>query len=264
MTVLVTGATGNVGSQVVRALRGRGAHVRAFARDPGAEVAAELAVGDFEDAGSIRAALAGADRVFLSSADSPRKVAHETAVIDAAAGAGVGLIVKASTAGADPDSPLAPLAWNGRIEAHLRQSAVPTVILRSSFYMTNVAAQVRDGMLIAPAGSGRIAMIDPRDIGAVAAIVLTTAGHAGRTYRLTGPEAITYERIAEELSLEYVDVREEAAREGMLASGMPDWLVQHLVGAFRLIRAGAFDEVTGTVRAVCGRDPYGFADFARA
>jgi len=277
MTILVCGATGNVGSNVVRALRERGAAVRAFVRDPGR--AAErlggdvaLVAGDFADAESIRRALDGVGRVFLSSADGRAKVAHEAAVTDACAAAGVELIVKASTLAADPRSPLPPLAWNGRSEEHLRRSGVPATILGSAFYMTNLLAaadQVRDGTLAAPAGAGRIAIVDPQDVGAVGALVLTTDGHAGATYRLTGPEAITYERMAEELGratgarVEYVDVPEEAARAGLVAAGMPDWLVTHLVGVFRLIRADAFAETTGTVRELTGRDARSFAEFAR-
>jgi uncharacterized protein YbjT (DUF2867 family) len=111
-------------------------------------------------------------------------------------------------------------------------------------------------------------MIDPRDVGAVAATVLTGAGHEGRTYRLTGPEAIGYRQIAAELALaigapvDYVDVPPEAARGSLAASGMPDWLVTHLHGVFGLIRAGAFDETTDTVRVLTGNEPRGFAQFA--
>jgi uncharacterized protein YbjT (DUF2867 family) len=278
MNVLVTGATGNVGSHVVGELRGRGAPVGAFVRDPGRAAErlggdVELAVGDFADTASIRRALDGVQRVFLSSADGPHKVAHEAAVVDVCAAAGVELIVKASTLGADPRSPLPALAWNGRSEDHLRRSGVPATILRSGFYMTNLLAaaeQVRGaGKLFAPAGRGRIAMIAPQDVGAVGAAVLTTDGHAGATYRLTGPEAITYARIADELSratgarVDYVDVPEDAARQGLAAEGLPDWLVEHLVGAFRLIRADALAETTDTVRAITGRDARSFAAFAR-
>ena len=106
MTVLVTGATGNVGSQVVHDLRGRGVPVRAFVRDPERlAVDVEAAVGDLSDPASIARALDGVDRVFLSSGDGPDKVAHEAAVVDAAAAAGVELIVKASTVMAKAGSP---------------------------------------------------------------------------------------------------------------------------------------------------------------
>jgi uncharacterized protein YbjT (DUF2867 family) len=278
MTVLVTGATGNVGSAVVRELRARGVAVRAFVRDRhraaerlGDDV--ELALGDFSDAASVRRAVDGVDRVFLSSADGPQKVQHEATVVDACAAAGAALIVKASTLAADPRSPLPPLAWNGRSEDHLRRSGLPAAILASAFYMTNVLAAAeqirRDGTLLAPAGDGRLAMIDPRDVGAVGAIVLTTGGHAGRRYVLTGPAAITYERAAHDLGraigapVQFVDVPEDAARQGFVAAGMPAWLVEHLVGAFRLIRADTFAETTDTVRALTGRPARSFADFAR-
>src|SRR3712207_2242902 len=88
------------------------------------------------------------------------------------------------------------------------------------------------GKLFAPADGARIAMIDPRDVAAVAAVVLTTDGHEEQTYTLTGPEAITYGRIAEELSaatgrpVEFVDVPDEAARQGLVEAGTPDWLVE--------------------------------------
>jgi uncharacterized protein YbjT (DUF2867 family) len=273
MTVLVTGATGNVGSAVIRELIGRRAGaVRALVRDPAAQLpdGVERAVGDFEVPSSIRAALVDVDRVFLSSADGPRKVEHEAAVIDAAAGAE--LIVKASTLGARAGSPLKPFDWNARSEAHLRASGVPSVVLASAFYMTNLLAAAdpvrAQRILPAPAGHGRIAMIDPRDVAAVAAAVLTGSGHEGHTYRLTGAEAIGYEDVASAISnatgahVRYVDVPPAGARAGLAAAGMPDWLIGHLDGVFALIRDGAMEETTDTVRVITGREPRSFAEFA--
>jgi uncharacterized protein YbjT (DUF2867 family) len=276
MTILVTGATGNVGSAAVRELIGRGARVRALVRDPrgarerlGGDV--ELAAGDFGDPPSLRRALHGVERVLLSSSDSPEKVAHETAVIAAAVAAGVELVVKASTAGARAGSPLPCFDWNGQIEDALRYAFVPAVNLRSAFYMTYLlmaADQVRAGSLFAPAGDGAIAMVDPRDVGAVAAAVLTSDGHAGRDYTLTGPEAIAYQQVATALvaatghPVEYLDVPAEAARAGMVAAGMPPWLVEHLDRVFDLVRRGELAETTYTVRTLIGREPRSFADFA--
>ena len=277
--VLVTGATGNVGSWVVKELRGHGVSIRAFVRDPdraaeklGDDV--ELAVGDFSDTSSLHRALEVADHLFLTSADSPQMVEHETAVIEAAAAAGVSRIVKLSTLGAKVGSPLPPFDWHGRIEQHLWRSEVPAVVLRPNFYMSNLlgsAESIRQtGKLFAPADGAKIAMIDPRDVAAVAAVVLTTdIGHEGQTYELTGPEAITYEHIAEELSaatgrpIEFVDMPDEAARAGFVEAGMPDWLVEHLIRVFGIIRQGALKQTTDIVRALTRREPRTFAVFAR-
>src|SRR5918998_1074413 len=192
--VLVTGATGNVGSRVVGKLRDLGVPVRAFARDAGQAAAVlgdgvEVAVGDFADAASVRRALDGVEGVFLACANVPSQVEHETTVIDAAAGAGVRRVVKLSAFGAEVGSPVAFWDWHGRVEDHLRASGVPAVVLRPTFFMTNLlgaAEQVRhEGALFAPAGGARVAMIDPADVAAVAAVALTEDGHDGRAYTST-------------------------------------------------------------------------------
>ena len=190
---------------------------------------------------------------------------QEVAVIDRAAH--VDLLVKVSTVGARAGSPLPPFDWHGRIVEHLGRSGVPHVVLASGFYMTNLLAAAdpvrTERVLPAPAGAGRVAMIDPRDVGAVAAAVLCGSGHEGRTYRLTGPEAIGYADIAAILGAHYVDVPPSAAREQLAAAGMPDWLVDHLDKAFGLIRDGALEDATDTVRVLTGREPRTFAEFAR-
>jgi uncharacterized protein YbjT (DUF2867 family) len=276
--ILVTGATGTAGSQVVRALGERGAPVRAFVRDPGRARERlgddlELAIGDFADTESVRAALAGADELVLSCADDPRRVEWETRAIDAAAAAGVRRIVKLSTTGAAPGAPVAFWDWHGRVEQHLRASGVPSVVLQSSFYMTNLLALAehvrRAGELCGPVGEARIAMIDPRDVGAAAAAVLTGAGHDGRTYRLSGPEAITYADAADQLSaatgrpIEFVDVSPDVARHGILEAGLPEFVADQLLKIYAQLRQGAAADVTDAVHALTGSPPRSFADFAR-
>ena len=276
--ILVTGATGKAGSQVVRALRERGAGVRAFVRDPEKARAlfddgVELAAGDFADPASVRAALEGVEEVLLSCADDPRRVEWETSAIDAAAAAGVRRIVKLSTIGAEPGAPVAFWDWHGRVEEHLRASGLPAVILQSSFYMSNLLAAgetvAREGRLYAPAGEARVAMVDPRDVGAAAAAVLSGAGHEGRTYVLTGPEAITYAQVAADVSaavgreVEFVDVPDEGARQALVDAGLPDFVAEQLVKIFGLLRQGMAAEVTDAVEMLTGRPPRSFASFAR-
>jgi len=276
--ILVTGATGNAGSQVVRALLERGQEVRAFVRDPSKAHslfgdAVELALGDFADFQSVRAALERVETVFLSGADHPCRVEWETGAIDAAAAAGVGRIVKLSSIAAEPGAPVAFWDWHGRVERHLARSGIGAVILRSSVYMSNLVAGAEqvagEGRLYAPAGEARIAMIDPRDVGAAAAAVLITAGHDGRTYVLTGPAAITYAQVASELSaatareVEFIDVPDEDAKQGMIQGGLPDLIAEQVVKVFAMLRQGAAEQVTATVESLTGTPPRTFATFAR-
>jgi uncharacterized protein YbjT (DUF2867 family) len=280
--VLVTGATGAVGVHVVRELQARGATVRAFVRTPGTAAArlpgAELAPGDFDDPSSLRRALAGVDRVYLCAADGPRKVAHESAVIAAAAEHGVERLVKLSAMHADPASALPAYRWHGEIETSLRESGLPAVMLRPAFFMTNllmVAEGVaHTGTLYAPTAGRPVAMIDIRDVAAAAAVTLLADGHAGRTYQLTGPAPITFAQVAAALEdatgrpVRYADLTEEQARPRFAGAGLPDWLAAHLAGVFGVIRAGGFATATGDVRSLTGRparDITGFArDFAAA
>jgi uncharacterized protein YbjT (DUF2867 family) len=276
--ILVTGATGIAGSQVVQALLEQQQDVRAFVRDPDKARrlfgdAAELAPGDFAEPRSLRAALGGADVLFLSGADDPRRVEWETAAIDAAAEAGVRRIVKLSSIVAEPGAPVAFWDWHGRIEQHLRSSSVPAVILRSSFFMSNLLAVAEpvalDGKLFAPAGEAQIAMIDPRDVGAAAAAVLTSEAHDGRSYVLTGPEAVTYTQVAEALAeatgreVEFIDLPDEAATHGLVQAGLPAFVAEQVVAVFAQARLGVAAQVTTTVEALTGRRPRDLSSFAR-
>jgi uncharacterized protein YbjT (DUF2867 family) len=287
--IVVTGATGNAGSEVVRALAARGERVRAFVRDAGRArqvlgEGAELAVGDFADPASVRAALEGADALLLSCADDPRRVGWETAAIDAAVAAGVRRIVKLSAAAAEPGSPVAFWDWHGQVEHYLRSCGTDWVILRANWYMSNVLAAASgvaaEGRLYAPAGQARIAMIDPRDVGAAAAAVLcspghggspghgASAGHEGQTYLLTGPRAITYDEVAAGLSaatrrtVEFVDIPGDAAYQAMTGDGMPGFVAEQIVAMFARLRQGVGAQVSPAVETLTGSTPHDFACFA--
>jgi uncharacterized protein YbjT (DUF2867 family) len=278
MTILATGATGNIGSRVVKELIQRGAPVRAFVRDPeraaallGDEV--ELAVGDFADPGSLRRALAGADRLLLACANVPGQVEYENGAVDVAKETGVERIVKLSASVAAVDSPLLFPRWHGMIERHLRRSDVPAVLICPGFLMTTLlmsAEAIRGaGTLVAPAGRARIAMIHPADVAAAAAVALVEDGHEGARYVLNGPRAITYEDVAALLSdatgrrIEFVDVPDDAARHAMLEAGTPPTIADFLVRLFRALRQGLDEQTSDTVRRLTGTEPRDFAEFAR-
>jgi uncharacterized protein YbjT (DUF2867 family) len=276
--VLVTGATGTVGSGVVRDLQEKGIAVRVFVRDPdkaatmfGTDV--EIVTGDFADRVSVQQAVAGVESVFLTCSAVPQQVDYGIGVIEAAREAGVRRIVQLSAHGAEVDSPVAFWDWQGRIEAHLRVSGIPAVVLRPTFKMTNLlvwADQVRrDGTLAMPANGARVAMIDPRDIAAVAAVALTEEGHEGQTYTVTGPTAITFEHVAKELSavagrpVQYIDLPDGTAGPALVELGYPEFAVPQIVTLFGILRRGDQGKPSGIVRDLTGRTPRSIAQFAR-
>jgi uncharacterized protein YbjT (DUF2867 family) len=147
------------------------------------------------------------------------------------------------------------------------------VLLRPRTYLTNLLAYARTvtrtGMLFAPAGTAAISFVDPRDVAEAAAAALTGTGHDGRTYALTGPEAITFERVAAALAaaaarpVTYVSVSDDEARQAMLAEGLPPMVADAIVAIFASQRAGSMAGTTDTIRELTGRPPRTIADFAR-
>jgi uncharacterized protein YbjT (DUF2867 family) len=269
MTVVVAGATGNVGSALVHELQRRDALVRAFVRDSDkAEVAfgkgIELSVGDFADRATIEVALKGADKLFIACANDPRQVEFETNVIDVAADSSIEHVVKLSALGAEIGSRLDFWDWQGRIEQHLEETTLQTTILRPHNYMSGLLASAgsirHSGKIFGSAGNARIPMIDPRDVAAVAAVALTQDGHRGKRYTLTGPEAFTFGEVAQQLSqvtgrqIDFVNLSDEEALDGLLEAGMPDWLATNLVTLFKIFKEEA-EPVTDTVYDVTGSAP---------
>ena len=273
-TILVTGATGSIGSRLIPLLQARGVGVRALVRRPGqlASDEVEVAVGDFADQASLRPALNGVDAVFLACGNVPEQVAYESALIDEAARAGL-RVVKLSARGAAIGAPVAFWHWHGLIEQHLRASGVPAVVLQPGFLMSNLlgsAEPVRQqGLLLAPAAEARIAMIDPADVAAVAAVALTTPGHDGQSYVLTGPAAIGFSQVAAELSavtgraIRFVDIPPEAAAAAMVDGGVPSFAADQVVAVFDTLRRGGQASTTDVVPSLTGRPARLWSDFAR-
>lgn len=276
--ILVTGATGTTGRHLVPLLRAAGAPVRAFVRDPGraADVlgpGVDLAVGDLGDPASLRAALAGVDQLHLACGNHPEQARWEIAAVHTAAEAGVERIVKLSALGAEVGSPVAFTDAHGRITEHLRTAGPEHVLLEPAFLMSNLlhgADGVREAdALVLPAAGAKIAMIDPRDVAQVAAAVLTGDGHDGRRYVLTGPEAVTFDEVAEQLSavlgrrIGFVPVPDGAAVAQMVAAGVPEWYAANVVAQFGVLREGAQSGVQDVVRVLTGRDPRPVGAFLR-
>jgi uncharacterized protein YbjT (DUF2867 family) len=274
--IVVTGATGTIGTGLVRELQGRGAEVRAFVRD---RAKAEsilgsgipIAVGDFGDPASIRAAVHDATTVVVCSGNHPRQADYEANVFDAVVATGGERVVKISSVGAEAPSPAPFVDWHYRSEQHLGRSGLRATTLRCNFYMSNLFASAaaigETGTLAAPAGHAAIAMVDPRDVAAAAAVVVTEPGHDASAYELTGPEALTYGQVAATLSevlgrpITFVDLSDGAARNGLVASGLPEWFADGLVSLFGVLKQGIASATTDTVRALTGRPPRSLSEF---
>jgi uncharacterized protein YbjT (DUF2867 family) len=280
MTILVTGANGTTGGATLQALVDRGARVRALVRDASKldpPDGVELAVGDFDDESSLLAALDGVDRAFLVGASSPRQVDQEAAFIAAASRVGLEQIVALSVIGADAPGVEALRfgAAHVGVEASLRDSGLPTTLLRPNSFFQNLLGQAPSiagsGAFYSPLSpAARVSAVDAVDIGEVAAVALTEDGHIGQAYTLTGPEALNDDEVAARLGaalgieVTHVQVPVEAARESFLAAGYPEWNADGLLELFALYETGAVAEVSGDVERVLGRPARSIDDFARA
>ncbi|UOG73394.1 NmrA family NAD(P)-binding protein [Hymenobacter tibetensis] len=280
-SILVTGATGTVSSEVVKALAGRGLAVRAGVRsiDKAAPLQAfrpnvqpvEL---DYTRPETVHAAFAGVNRAFLLTPFTEDQVAIGKQLVAAAQQAGVQQVVLLSGAGADAQPGTQINHWHREVEVHLEQSGLSYTVLRPSGFMQNfltyngVSIRQENKFYLA-IGDGKVNYIDVRDIAAVAATVLTApvASHCGQIYTLTGPAAVSSEEVAAALSeatgrpISYVAVPEEAAVEAMAQA--PDWLRNGLLELYRLYKAGGANWVTSTVEDVTQRPPHSIEQFAR-
>jgi uncharacterized protein YbjT (DUF2867 family) len=277
--ILITGASGNVGTELVKILMARGIPFRAMVRSPEAvqkmapRAGVEVVAGDFNDPATIARTLAGIDRAFLLTPSSEQAEAQQSAFVEAARRAGVRHIVKLSQLAAAPDSPVRFLRYHAAVERSIRASGLGYTFLRPNLFMQGFLgfrqSIAEKGQFFAAAGDARISVIDVRDIAAVAAAALTEGGHQGRTYDLTGPEALTHREMAERLSpalgrpVEFVDVPPDVMRAALIGVGLPVWQAEGLVEDYAHYRRGEASAVTSGVRDGAGTAPRTFADFAR-
>ena len=272
--ILVIGANGTVGTHLVRELAGAGHRVRALARD--AEKAArhgrgvEVAIGDLSRPDTLAPAMAGVERVFLLS-NGPE--ALEQGAVDAARAAGVRRVVKLSSMGFGPSRDALTIGrWHRAVEAHLERSGLAWTIVLAGGFATNAlgwSSTIRgQGTVFAATGAGQVAVVDPRDLASVAVAALTGPGHEGRRYEVTGPEALSFADqvailgAATGRALRFADVPPEAARDGMLRSGMPAPMVEGLLEVMANIKAGGAATVSGDVERVLGRKARTFVAWA--
>ncbi len=254
----MTGATGGIGGRVAARLAERGAKQRLVVRDASRAPAldAEVAVAEYRDGDAMRAALDGVETLLLvSGSESRDRVAEHTSAVDAAADAGVSRIVYLSFMGAAPDAVFTFARDHAATEERIRVTGIEHTFLRSCMYADYVPVFANeDGVIRGPAGQGRAAFVARDDIGEVAAAVVGDAdGHGGKTYDMTGPEALSLSEAAALVSaaagreVVYEEETLEEARESRRPSGRPDWEIEGWVTSYAAIATGALERVSDTV-----------------
>ena len=273
--ILVTGATGTVGREVVLQLVAAGERVRAMTRDPKKadfDPKVEVVAGDLGDPGTLDGAVAGVDRVFALST-GPQLGVHDANLARAAKKAGARHVVKLSVLGAGSDAHNVIADWHEAGEKAIRESGLAFTFVRPGMFMSNALNWARtaksQGKVFSNYRDGKVPPVHPRDIAAVAVKALTSSGHEGKSYPLTGGEALSMEEQVAILSeivgkpIVFVRISDDAAREGMLKAGMPPVMVEALVEISGAQRTGTASEPLPTVEQVLGRKPLTWADWVR-
>ncbi len=275
-TIFVTGATGNVGSQVVQQLVACGVTPRVAVRSMNKaeslkKAGAEPVEMDLDRPETIQPAFAGVDKVFLVSPFVPNMVELTAILIDAAKRANVQQIVRLSAL-AQPGIALSK--WHGEMENAIASEGIPYTFLRPNGFMQNFVTAMADTIkadnaFYLNAGDGKVSFVDTRDIASVAVAALTTSGHEGQSYTITGSEALSHTQFAAILSqvlgrtINYVDVPEDTVRQGMQGAGMPEPTVNALLELYASYKAGQAATVSPAIEQVTGKQPISFEQFVQ-
>ena len=275
--ILVTGATGGTGSELVRLLSESKHPFRCMVRrqevlDEFSSHGVDTVLGDFDDPESLPPALAGIDKLYLVCTPDKNLAGREIAMIDAAKSAGVSQIVKLSAFWTDLESPSPNLRLHAASENHLKASGINYTIIRPHGFFQTVfwmsAATIEgQGLMPAPAGQGDAPYLDIRDVALAVWACLTEDGHENKTYEITGPECLTMEQIADILgrglgkTIVYADMPPEQMSAAMKAMGVADSSVAHVEYVFGRIRGGTSSFTTDTLQNL-GISPRTRADFA--
>lgn len=272
--ILITGASGNVGREVLRQAVLAGYRIRAAYQSlQGAAVpdGVEAVQVDFNQPHTLQAALAGVEKVFLVGPPTDQLIPLERKAVDVIAASQVRHLVKLSAMGGrDAIFP----RQHADSEEYIRSTGIPYTFLRPNGFMQNLvnysAASIRAaGKFYGSEGEGRISIIDIADVAAAAVRILGEDGHAGQAYTLTGPEALNNGEVAQRLSevlgrkIEFVNLSPEALKEALLSAGVPEWNADALIDLQRLYREGKASAVTEDVKRILGRESRSLAQFLK-
>lgn len=270
--ILISGATGNVGKVLVKQLIDEGEQVRVLVRDQrkvsefGNRV--EAAVGDLDKPDTLAAPMRGADRLYFVTPVTEQV----TNLLKAAKQAGVKHVVKQSTLEADRS--LGPGKWHREQEELIKSMGFSWTFIRPTMFMSNTiewwgATIKAQNAVYFPGGKGKVSPVDARDVAAVASTILTSPGHKGQIYEVTGPEVLMISEMVQVLakslgrSLRYVNVPAFLAAIWLRRFGMSRELVKALMETLGALRRNEYAYVTDTVEGVGGIKPRTFEGWCR-
>jgi len=276
--ICVTGASGTVSSEVIRQLESAKApFCAAYFSNEKAEAARasgiEAVIIDYNRPETLRAAFQGCDQLFLLGPNAANQPELERNAVEAAKAAGVRHIVKQSVMGAAQESySLAKVHRPG--EKAIESSGLAWTFLRPNSFMQNavtfMGGTIRaEGTFYSATGQAKISHVDVRDIAAVAVEALTGANHEGKAYTLSGPDALTYDELAGELSkalgrpITHINLSPSDLKGGMLAEGMPEAIADRMLDLERYFSEGRASHITNDIKQVTGREPRRFAEYVR-
>lgn len=276
--ILVTGATGSNGKEIIQRLASQNAQVRAMVRNCNraseiADLNIEVVEGNFDQPETLLSAMAGVDRAFLLTNSSERAEAQQLAFVDAARQSGVKHIVKLSQFAADANSPVRFLRYHAAVEAAIQASGIVYTFLRPNLFMQGLLnfrlTIISQNAFYVAAGDAKVSVVDVRDIAEVAVAALTEVGHEGKIYNLTGPQALTHGEMAAHLSavlsrqIGFVDVSPESMHETLLSVGFPLWQADGLLEDYAHYRRNEAAVLASGVHDAIGQAPRSFKAFAR-
>jgi uncharacterized protein YbjT (DUF2867 family) len=272
--ILVLGATGTVGAEVIKGLKARGISVTAASRDPKkaqAQLGVPAVAWNFEEPELSTRIMEGVDTLFLMSPPGiDNELEYGLRTVAAGKAAGIRKVVKLSAIGVEnqPESP------HRQVEVAVEEAGFRWTFLRPSFFMQNcnetfLPSVTHEGGIFVPAGEGRTGFVDARDVGAVAVEALTSDALVGQGLTLTGSEALTYGEVAAILAqnigktVRYVDIPPEQFKQALLAAGVPERYCDVMNMLYGFVRAGYVATVTDEVTNILKRPPITFAQYAR-
>src|SRR5919106_3114602 len=281
-SILVTGASGNIGSEVVKQLSSATPAVKIKAGVHSAQNVKKLRDGDrvevvpidYNKPETLREALNHVDKLFLLTPDVPNAAEPASNIVIEAKKAGIKQIVKQSVMGADLEADVGTMRLHRQVEKVIEQSGIPFTFLRPNEFMQNFVnfhgpSIKGNNAFYVPLEDAKVSLVDVRDIAAVAVKSLTDEDrHKNKTYLITGPEALSYHQVAEILSnttgrkINYVNISDEEARAAMKEIGMSDWLIITVSELSEYFRKGKASEISPAVEEVTGNKPISFSQFA--